>query len=229
MAERPKGPWYADENWYQRQIRIDSVVYEARRDDGSGGSITYEADKPGSATQQRVIKDFFIAIRNCNPSFEINNSQLGGDPCTGARKKCTIYYYISRTSPLLCQTAFEYEAMNFKYHVIRILYGIGPRDLNQVNNSYVYRRFNRALRTAREHLIKNGSGSRTFADDAVEVSNENCGGDTAVDRKKFVRVFVQEEEGSGYAPTQFVDAQEGDKWPSLHELFAKRIAYGPKE
>ncbi|KPI36597.1 uncharacterized protein AB675_4372 [Cyphellophora attinorum] len=192
---------------------IDQITYEGRTNDGSSGCITYDgkaAYDDTSETARRVIKDFFNAINANKYIFEINNSQLGGDPMSGARKLCTLYYRYGPDRPLLCQQVFEHEFMNFNRSVRDIEYG-GV----QVRNSEVVKRFNRALRTAlestydpRSKLDKVFTGK--YADDAVEVNNDNCGGDTNFGKEKTVKVWI--------GGSLMLDAQEGEKWPNVKRL-----------
>jgi hypothetical protein len=199
-----KYAWY---DKYHHGIVIDSIIYEGRTD-GSSGCYTYEVkddDTDVSERARRVIKDFYEAIALQKRKFEINNSQLGGDPCNGARKECTLYYRMARGAPLLCQKVYEYEFMSFDLHITNVKWG--P---TVVQNSAVYRRLNRALRTALETV--NDPPSDGYAKDAVDVTNDNLGGDTNPGQRKILEVIISWGSGRG------VNAKEGEKWPNVKEL-----------
>ncbi len=100
--------------------------------------------------------------------------------------------------------------MNFGNHCLEIKYGG-----QVVNNSSVYESFNRALRTALEEVDNPiANAFRTYAKDAVEVNNDNCGGDVKHGETKEVRVIIRD----ALYPRQIVVSREGEKWPKIEDL-----------
>jgi hypothetical protein len=201
-------------------VCIETITY-GTQNEGSGG--TYRINNPGNESSlsdrdKRIVKSFFNAVHNRTRSLPMTNTLFevtdSNDPDRGRRKKAVLTYRMHPNAPLLRQTAYEYEAMNFLQHCLQIRYGSTAEGAIVMDNPAVYDRFNRALRNSIEECdknVKNFFSARSYAPDAVEVTNPNLGGDPEKGKKKMVKVIY---ERTGQQQRVCI-AAEGDRWPEL--------------
>jgi hypothetical protein len=191
-------------------ICLEQITYGSQY----GGTVwSINPSKPNDERERRIVKKFFKAIYDRNQNFIVTNSLFEGDPDPNRRKKCVLTYRMHPNWPLLRQTAYEHEGMNFFRHVQQIRYG----DVIVTENPDVYERFNRALRNSLE-IYQNGWANtlalRSYAPDAVEVTNANLGGDPKYGVRKVVKV-VYEMTGEHM---RYCYASEGERWPNLDKF-----------
>ena len=195
-------------------ICLEEIAYGTQYD---GGTYYIDPANPAGDRERCIVRAFFDAMYNRKTDFTVTNSLFevndSNDPDKGRRKKAMVYYRMHPNAPLLCQTAYEHEGMNFFQHCLSIRYGVGEGNLI-MDRPEIYERFNRALRNSLERYDKDRSNTLTwtsYAPDAAWVTNADMGGDPAVGQKKMVSV-IYERTGE---QQRVCRATEGDKWPDL--------------